>query len=563
MYNQNENAADRFSYAGEIFSLGEQTLKSELLDKMPGKWSELHRKGYIHIHDLDAYGLTYNCLALDIVRDFPFSKYYQANDIERINGVFGYITRLIESLGNEQSGGMAFANFDNDLAFIFSTLGVSLNDVNKTVLSSAIKEFIIWCNETHTRLGKTSYYVTLNLGLANNGLARYIAETVLDRFANCGDTVYKPNIVFKVSEKVNMDADSPNYYLFEKALLCTAKKMIPTYLLCDSKINCATCPEDLSVMGCRTRVVDDIYGKSGSVGRGNIANITINLPRLAMETVEEEKELSVEEKLIRFQKKWDDVASVVKEILLDRYAKVCRYGKEKFTVNVGHRLWCEDFKEDLNLVFRHGTLSIGFIGLSEAMEVLTGKKFYNDIKTMIESVCFVQHMRDYCDFLRNEYNMNFSLLATSGELISGRFVEIDRKDFDYKRIFDKGFYTNSFHFDVDSGVTGFKKIQGEGIFHQYCNGGSITYVELKEAPIGNAEGLEEYVRYAVNSNVNYLGFNFPKDICKDCGASGVFDVCSECGSKNIIRIRRVSGYLEVLDGFTKGKKCEVKTRRAN
>ncbi len=177
---------------------------------------------------------------------------------------------------------------------------------------------------------------------------------------------------------------------------------------------------------------------------------------------------------------------------------------------------------------------------------------------------FVKHMREYCDFLRGQYQLNFSLLATSGELISGRFIDYDKDEFGgHPEIFDKGFYTNSFHINVDSELPAFKKIQMEGLFHEICNGGCITYVELGEAPLGNDEGLREYVECAIASGTHYLGFNFPKDICRDCKATGVFDTCPVCGGKHITRIRRVSGYLEILDGFTKGKKNEEKTRKAN
>ena len=273
--------------------------------------------------------------------------------------------------------------------------------------------------------------------------------------------------------------------------------------------------------------------------------------------------MPVEEKMKVFTQKWDGVAATVKDILLDRFEKVCSRGLSDFPINGRHKLWCVPF-DDIRQVFKHGTLSIGFIGLSEAMEVITGKRFYLDAQTCVYALGFVKHMREYCDFLRRQYNLNFSLLATSGELISGRFIEKDRAVFSESySIFSKGFYTNSFHVNVDSDLPAFKKIEMEGMFHEYCNGGSITYVELREAPISNDEGLREYVERAINSGVHYLGFNFPKDVCKKCGASGVFDSCPVCGSKEITRIRRVSGYLEILDGFTSGKKNEERTRRAN
>ncbi len=412
-------------------------------------------------------------------------------------------------------------------------------------------------------MGQTSYYVTLNIGLAKTEPARRIAYILLDEFENSGDLIFKPNIVFKVKDGVNAKATDVNYDLFQKALLCTAKKMIPTYLLCDSECNRLVNPNNLAIMGCRTRVVANVYGEDSSIGRGNIDNISINLPRLALEIVQGNPNVELEQLLILFTQKWDTIAKQTKDILLDRFEKVCARSVENFPINSNHKLWLKEF-DDLKEVFKNGTISLGFIGLSEAIEVLTGKRFYEDADVYVRALGFVKHMRDYCDFLRSEYKLNFSLLATSGELISGRFIDIDKTQFEDKYgIFEKGFYTNSFHINVDSDLTAFRKIQLEGLFHGVCNGGCITYVELKEAPIGNAEGLQEFIQTAIKSGTHYLGFNFPKDVCDKCGVSGVFDACPVCGNKEITRIRRVSGYLEILNGFTKGKKNEVRTRKEN
>ena len=167
-------------------------------------------------------------------------------------------------------------------------------------------------------------------------------------------------------------------------------------------------------------------------------------------------------------------------------------------------------------------------------------------------------------YLTKEYKLNFSLLATSGELISGRFTKLDSKVFTSSNdIIKKSFYTNSFHVEVDSRMPAYRKLMIEGPFHKYCNGGSISYVELKEAPLGNIEGLKDLMEIAIQSGVHYLGFNFPMDVCNKCKNKGVFDKCTSCGSIDITRIRRVSGYLEILDGFTDGKKAEVKNRRPN
>lgn len=559
----NDNAANRTSYVGYVYNVGEKDYKNKILNSLPKKWADLHRLGAIHIHDLDAYDLTYNCLTFDIINKFPYDEFKAYSEQGKIIHLFEFIKDLFTKVGNEQSGGMAFANFDNEIAEILEKFEINYKE-HKELISDLLAELILWCNGNHSRMGQTSYYVTLNIGLAKNECARFIAFELLTRFMELGDMVFKPNIVFKVVDGINRKKSDPNYDLFKLSLTCSTKKMIPTYLLCDCKGDKDTNPEVLSVMGCRTRVVSDIYGKNGAMGRGNIANISINLPRLALEVEKNNKDSSAEEKFDLFQTKWDEVAQVTKDILIDRYHKVCKRNADDFPTNSAYHLWCEDFKGNLEEVFKHGTLSLGFIGLSEAIEVITGSKYYASIDNYIMTLGFIKHMREYCDFLKNEYKLNFSLLATSGELISGRFIDFDKEIYKPEvDIFSKGYYTNSFHIDVDSNLPGYKKIQLEGLFHEYCNGGCITYIELGEAPLGNEESLEEYINIAIESGVHYLGFNFPKDVCNDCGTSGVFDICPKCKSKNITRIRRVSGYLEILDGFTNGKKNEEKNRRKN
>lgn len=559
----NDNAANRTSYVGFVYNKGEKEYKKEVLDSLDEKWSKLHRDGTIHIHDLDAYGLTYNCLTLDIISKFPYDEFKGLTETGKILRLFEFIKDLFTKLGNEQSGGMAFANFDNEISEILSSLNVDYLK-HQELISDSINELILWCNGNHSRMGQTSYYVTLNIGLAKDECARFIARILIENFEKLGDMVFKPNIVFKVYKGINLEKSDYNYDLLEIALKCSAKKMIPTYLLCDCKEDKNIDPHKLSIMGCRTRVVDDLFLKEGAIGRGNITNISINLPRLALEIDKKYRDLSIEEKMEKLYYLWDDVANITKDILLDRYYKTCRRSKDEFPTNSSYHLWIEDFNEDLEEVFKHGTLSIGFIGLSEAIEIISGKKYYSNMDNYIRALGFVKHMRDYCDFLKKEYHLNFSLLATSGELISGRFIDFDKKIYKPKvDIFSKGYYTNSFHINVDSKLPGYKKIELEGLFHEYCNGGSITYIELGETPINNVEGLEEYIFIAIKSGVHYLGFNFPKDICNDCKTSGVFDDCPHCGSKNITRIRRVSGYLEILDGFTNGKKAEERNRKAN
>lgn len=551
----NENASQRKTYVGIVFDRGEKLVKNEILESLPCEWSKLHTQGYIHIHDLDAYGLTYNCLTFNLFNSFPYEQYEDLSQTRKIIKLFDYYKEIIVKIGNEQSGGMAFPNFDCDTAFLLKRLGVKQNKKNNELIKDEINSLIEWCNSSHERMGEVSYYVTLNIGLANNNWARQICEYVLDEFSFSSTRTIKPNIIFKVKKGVNSQKHDRNYYLFEKAALCTSKKMIPTYMLCDCESNKKYDARKLSIMGCRTRVVADVYGENSSIGRSNIDYITINLPRVALES---------DNNIDYFKIKLKELASKVKDILLDRYHKLLRLSKTDFPTNDKYSLWYK--KSDLVLsveeIFKHGTLSIGFIGLSEAIEILTGEKYYQTNKGYETAKNIVEEMRSYIDELRNNYKLNFSLLATSGEYISGRFPALDRQLYKHP-VLDKEFYTNSFHIDVDSKLTAFEKIEKEGYFHNLCNGGCISYVELKSAPIGNSEAIMELLSMAEQSGVHYMGFNFPLDICNVCEEHGVFDICENCGNKDITRIRRVSGYLEVLDYFTKGKKAEVKHRRDN
>lgn len=560
---KNDNAANRKSYVGHVFNEGEKLIKEKVLNSMPHRWAELHKQGYIHIHDLDAYGLTYNCLTYDIQKCFPYKNFTGLSPIKQITGVFNFLQELFAKIGNEQSGGMALANFDNDLADIFTNLQVDYKE-NEEIFQASVRNMILWCNNMHTRMGQTSYYVSLNIGLAKNDLARFLAYTLIDEFYQTGDLVYKPNIIFKVADGINRFPNDRNHDLLLKALECTGKKMIPTYLLCDCEMDKATDPALMSIMGCRTRVVDDLFGETGAIGRSNIDNISINLPRLALEVERDFPVSSVEAKYEELKHKWLDIAETTKDILLDRYEETCKRESDWFPTNIQYNLWCDDVeKVGVEGILKHGTLSIGFIGLSEMLEILFHGKFWKkeDINHYAED--FLQFMRKYVDDQKAKYHLNFSLLATSGELISGRFVKLDKEAGFESPIMEKGFYTNSFHVEVDSKLPAWKKIQQEGPFHKYCNGGCITYVELEEAPIGNPEGLMDLIEVAVKAGVHYLGFNFKKDVCNDCGQSGIFDECPCCGSRDITRIRRVSGYLEIEDGFTSGKKNEVRSRKSN
>ena len=561
--NSNLNAADRKSFVGQNYNIGKKIYKKNVFEKLPE-----FNGPVCYEHDADAYGLTYNCLGFDIRNAFPYENFASYDVITKIIRTFDFMKELFAKMGNEQAGGMAIVNFDLDFAEIFTKLGVTYKG-NEGLFKSCIHSMILWCNNMHTRMGQTSYYVSFNTGLGSDDFSRFLTFTLIDEFENAGQLVFKPNIIFKVKEGVNRNPGDPNYDLYQKALNCTSKKMIPTYLLCDCEEDRNVPAEKLSVMGCRSRVVDDIFGSQGSVGRGNIANTSINLPMVA--AMSNEKGGDIENKISEFKKNLKTDMDEIASALLVRYGETVKVDPSLLPTNHEYKLWCRDMnKEGLEGTLKHGTLSIGFIGLSEAIEILTGKKYWADEDNYKLALNLVAFMRECTDSYTKKFGQNFSLLATAGEYISGYFADEMKKIKDTRavkkipsQIYEKGYLTNSFHVEVDSKLSAVKKLQLEGPFHKYANGGSISYVELGEAPLGNTEGLAELVEIAVESGVRYLGFNFPKDVCRACGTTGLFDQCPSCKSSSITRIRRVSGYLEILDGFTSGKKAEEAKRSKN
>ncbi len=561
---QFDNASQRKSYLGTVYEAGTMLRKREILATLDPRFSKLCEEGKIHIHNLEAYGQTYNCLMLNILNRFPYDRLKRLSDPSRISGIFVHYKDIIAKLGNEQSGGMGFANFDEEVETIFHRLDLADNEANLQVLRESIESFIDWINGARERGGQTSYYVSFNIGLATGKIARFVAFSVLNHFRDSSMECIKPNIIFKLKKGINRFPGDPNFDLFCLSVETTCKKMIPTYLLCDSKPNVDIDPPKLAIMGCRTRVIQNLFGEDTCIGRGNIAFTTINLPRIALEIDRSFPGKSPVDKIRIFEDEWDKTAGAVRDILIDRYQQLLKLEADDFPCNARFDLWANDFYAagSLEEIFKNGTLSIGFIGLSEAVELLTGQEYYSSEDNHTFALDIVRHMRKVIDSYRKECNLNFSLLATSAEFVSGKFPPIDLELFG-NEISRKGFYTNSFHVRVDSGLHPIDKLRFEGPFHELCNGGCISYVEFASAPLRNTEAITDIIEAAVEYGVSYLGINFPLDTCLKCNITGTFDDCPGCGSHNVYRVRRVSGYLEDLSFFTAGKKAEVARRRPN
>jgi anaerobic ribonucleoside-triphosphate reductase len=372
-----------------------------------------------------------------------------------------------------------------------------------------------------------------------------------------GETPIFPNIIFRVKKGINFNPGDPNYDLFQLAIRVASQRLNPTFSFMDSSFN-KEYGDQVSYMGCRTRVIADRFGPPITDGRGNLSFTTINLPRIAIKAGGD---------LTKFYLDLEVMLNLAAEQLYHRY-KIQANLKVRdmpFLMGQGLYLNSEQLKEHdtIGEVIKHGTLSIGFIGLAEALVVLAGmhhgaSQTAQDLGTEI-----IAFMREKTDALADQYDLNYTLLATPAEGLSGRFLKIDRKEYGViPGVTDKEYYTNSFHVPVSYPISIYDKLKIEGVYHKYANAGHISYIEFSAPPIHNQAAVEQVLRCMQESDIGYGSINFPIDFCNSCGYSGVIeqDSCPACSGSSIKRIRRITGYLSTIDRFNDAKRVELEQR---
>ena len=535
--NSNMNAS------GVVVKAGEDSEKKRILTSVvPKKDRIAHESRLIHMHDLEFYDTTYNCIGVNVSKLIGDEEMNFKTAIRRLN-------RAIISLTNAQAGGIGFLDFDNDMALY-------VREESIEELSSELRELYMDLN-TYCRKGCEKAYVTFNFGLGYSNEARKVGFAMLKAYES-GDEYGKPfifpNLVFKMKNSINVASGTENHTLYLAALATTSRRMIPTYFNCNSSSNGHADSTKIGIMGCRTRVVDNLYGEKSGLNRGNIACVTINLVQIAYQS-----KCNME----LFLNSLRNVMNYAKDSLIHRYRVLLENAdlSEVYRLNI----YKDIESKNAELIFRNGTLSIGFIGLWDALSVVFSKE-WNDIEEMGEyledAFHIVRFMRTMTDDFTKESGLNFSLLASAAEGVTGNFAKYDYMNKGKgMAVAEKGYYTNSFHIPVSIKTDFVEKIEFEGKFHHLCNGGSITYIELEEMPVGNVEGVREIVEYAYNHDCNYIGVNFPLDNCCDCDYVGrISQTCPICESLNVRRLRRVSGYLAEEDKFVCGKKLELMDR---
>ena len=427
-------------------------------------------------------------------------------------------------------------------------------------------------NTMNSRAGAQVPFSSINYGTDTSPEGRLVMEQILlatEAGLGRGETPIFPIQIFRVKEGVNYNPGDPNYDLFRLAIRVSAKRLFPNFSFLDAPYNLQYYkpghPEtEVGYMGCRTRVMGNAYDRSREIAprRGNLSFTSINLPRIAIKANGD---------VDWFFRELENKLKLVVEQLDERFEIVARKKVYNFPFLMGQGVWIDseklDWDSEVREVLKHGTLSVGFIGLAECLKALRGQHHGESEESQNLGLEIVGFMRNYLDKLTNERHMNYTLLATPAEGLSGRFVRIDRERFGViPGVTDRDYYTNSFHVPVYYPISAFDKITIEGPYHALTNAGHISYVEMDGDPTKNLEAFERIVRHMHDCGIGYGSINHPVDRDPLCGFNGIIgDTCPCCGREEngrpFERIRRITGYLVgTLDRFNNAKRAEERDR---
>jgi ribonucleoside-triphosphate reductase len=624
-----ENAnVDGNTAMGMMLKYGSESSKS-FIDNyvLPEDMAKAHAAGDIHIHDKDFYLLTETCCQIDLQKLFTngFSTGHgYLREPQSIESYAALACIALQANQNEMHGGQSIPNFEDvmeagvhktsrkhikdlveehqllakdklDEAIVQSLLELDYDGLMKKISATeesglltlltlankrvqrstyqAMQSLIHNLNTMNSRAGAQVPFTSINYGTNTSHAARLVMKELLhateDGLGN-GETPIFPVQIFKVKDGINSKEGDPNYDLFKQAISVSAKRLFPNFSFLDAPFNLqyyrpGDANTEVAYMGCRTRVMGNIYdpNKEVTMGRGNLSFSSINLPRLGIEA-----RGSTEKFFASLEKQMD----LVFRQLRHRFEIQKRKLVQNYPFLMGEGIWIESETlgkdEEIERVLRHGTLSLGFIGLAETLVALTGKHHGESPESQELGLRIVKHMRERCDKRSQEEQLNYTLLATPAEGLSGRFVLMDRERYgSMENITNHEFYTNSFHIPVYFKISARDKISLEAPYHALTNAGHITYIELDGNPSQNLSVFEDVILYMKEAGIGYGSINHPLDRDPKCGYSGVIGTtCPRCGREEtkqepFERIRRITGYLVgTLDRFNNAKRAEVEER---
>ena len=621
-----ENAnIDGDSSMGSMLRVGSEAYKEWNKKNIVGaEYAAAHDAGDIHIHDLDFDALTTTCTQIDIKKLFKggFNTGHgflrEPNSIQTAAALAAI---AIQSNQNDQHGGQSIPNFDYGLApyigrsyiknlkKVFEVMGMEENAEYNAIIADledcladggsvlelvnaeyggrsfdvamkwtekdtfqAMEGFVHNLNTMHSRAGAQVPFSSINYGTDTSPEGRMLIKTLLlaeDAGLGNGETPIFPIHIFKMREGYTTNPGDPNHDLFKLACRVSAKRLFPNFSNMDAPFNKVYLTPDgdpdheVAYMGCRTRVMANRNGEETTFGRGNLSFTSVNLPRLG---------IRAKGNLDAFWDSLDEMISLVFGQLEERFEVQCKRKVYNYPFLMGQGVWRDSDKlgpdDEVRPVLKHGTLTLGFIGLAECLKALIGFHHGESDIAYNLAIEIVKHMRKRCDEEGERTGLNVTLIATPAEGLAGRFVKIDREMFgEIPGVTDRDYYTNSFHIPVYFPCTAFRKIKLEAPFHDFTNGGHISYVELDGDPLNNIDAFEQIVLYMVKCGMGYGSINHPVDRDPVCGYTGVIgDTCPKCGrdankGKKIERIRRITGYLVgSLERFNDGKAAEERDR---
>lgn len=561
---------------GAMLQQGANSAKEYYLDTMVDpEIARLHRDGWIHIHDLDFYGWTTTCTQIELRKLFRggFSTGHGHLREPKSTGSYAALAAIaIQSNQNDQHGGQSVIDFDYAMGDgVLLTYKRYLAEAKVIQKELGAQADILWAedyamehtrrdtyqameglvhnlNTMHSRAGAQVPFSSLNYGMDTSWEGRMATEQLLlatEAGLGHGETPIFPIQIFRVKEGVNYNPGDPNYDLFKLAMRVSAKRLFPNFSFIDAPFNAQYYrpghPEtEVGYMGCRTRVMGNVCGPEVAPGRGNLSFTSINLPRLAIEA---NGDIRV------FYMFLDDMLRKVMIQLLDRMAVQGKRKARNFPFLMGEGVWMDSDKlgpdDEVADVLRHGTLSIGFIGLAETLKALTGKHHGESEEAQRLGLEIVGRIRSFCDGMSEELGLNVTCLATPAEGLSGRFVRMDRKRYGkIEGVTDRDYYTNSFHIPVYFPITAARKIELEAPYHALTNAGHISYVEMDGDAAKNPEAFEAIIRHMKECGIGYGSINHPVDRDPVCGWSGIIgDCCPCCGRREHVieteRIKRI------------------------
>jgi len=572
---------------------------------LPKDMAGAHIHGDIHIHDKDFYMLTETCCQIDLEKLFKGGFSTGHGYLRQPNSIQSYSALAciaIQANQNEMHGGQSVPNFDyymapgvaktyakeyeTALALFCEAAGCSADDARASKFAEktawqrtdrqtyqAMEALIHNLNTMNSRAGAQVPFSSLNYGTDTSREGRMVTANLLKATLaglGNGETPIFPVQIFKVKEGVNYNPGDPNYDLFQLALETSAKRLFPNFSFLDAPFNLqyyreGDCNTEVAYMGCRTRVIGNTHDREREItsGRGNLSFTSINLPRLG---------LLANRSIERFFDLLDERVDLVFRQLEHRLQIQSRKKCYNYPFLMGQGVWIDSEKlgwnDSIGEVLKHGTLSLGFIGLAETLVALTGEHHAESVESQALGLRIVSHLRKRTDDQSARTGLNFTLIATPAEGLSGRFVRIDRKQFGtIPGITDRDYYTNSFHVPVYHTITAFRKIALEAPYHALTNAGHISYVEMDGDLSKNLKAFESVIRYMKEQGIGYGSVNHPVDRDPACGYTGIIDSeCPRCGrtedtGSRFERIRRITGYLVgTTDRFNNAKQAEEKDR---